>query len=509
MGRFFEMALMIVSMAVLGRMLTPEDFGIFGIILAVQALLLPFLDFGLKTAFIKLEEADNEIANLFFTMNLGFGILISSILIVTAPLLAYTYDHSILLPLMLSFAPTILIRSLAMQPIAHLNRQKRFGGTTLARMAGVLSGSVAAIMGAWIGLGVWSFIIRAFVHDGMMCAIVHRLSKVRYNIVSLHSLRKGIENLRFGGEIVASRLLAGALGSVDRLLFGRFYSTQLLGFYTKAVDVATLPDKNIRTALSTPALAHLSRLPDRRLRDGYILLHTGVLFVAGLPCVICIIAGDRLLPLLMGSQWVDAGIYLQILGILGLGRLLFGLVTIMHINEKSMPRLWRIYGSAIVFTLALPLLVAWLGAEAMTYTYTLSTASLAFWVVVSSQSLRLFTGSWKAPWQVGWFTFVMILPASIAGLVLRLAISPYLGNTQTASAVLVAIVTIGCLTAAVAAQWILNRSYAFELCIFLRDGLFRRSKGSQNACSSDIASQIGNSPSCATSGTSRVSGAQA
>ena len=76
-GQAMAITINLSTLAVLGRLLTPAEFGVFGLVLAVQALVLPILDMGLQPAYLKLELADSDASNAFFTVNVLIGGLIS------------------------------------------------------------------------------------------------------------------------------------------------------------------------------------------------------------------------------------------------------------------------------------------------------------------------------------------------------------------------------------------------------------------------------------------------
>ena len=60
----------IISLAILGRLLTPAEFGIFGLVITVQAFFKPIIDLGLLPAFIKLPSVTEATSNVFFTINI-------------------------------------------------------------------------------------------------------------------------------------------------------------------------------------------------------------------------------------------------------------------------------------------------------------------------------------------------------------------------------------------------------------------------------------------------------
>ena len=92
---------LILGLAILGRMLTPDDFGLFGIILAAQAIFRPIIELGLGPAYIQKPTLEEYTANVFFVLNVACGALNTAILMCLAPCFSWLYSSPRLLPLML------------------------------------------------------------------------------------------------------------------------------------------------------------------------------------------------------------------------------------------------------------------------------------------------------------------------------------------------------------------------------------------------------------------------
>jgi O-antigen/teichoic acid export membrane protein len=63
------------TLAVLGRIIAPETFGVFALLIAVQTVLLPLIDLGLTPAYVKMEIVDSNVNNAFFTTNFALAII--------------------------------------------------------------------------------------------------------------------------------------------------------------------------------------------------------------------------------------------------------------------------------------------------------------------------------------------------------------------------------------------------------------------------------------------------
>jgi PST family polysaccharide transporter len=468
-NQFFHLVITFGSLAILGRLLTPEDFGLFGIILATHTLFLPLLDMGLTPAYIKLKEIDQNASNAFFTLNVLLGFFITLCLIAVSPLIAIFYDIPVLQPMMIFFAISISIQSLSQQPLASLARSKRFDKTLVVSTLSSFIGVLVAIVTAYGGLGAWALIIRAHVQSIVMFFSSKLATRQTYRLVGWNKIRHFKSSIRFGGEIVVSRLIGGALLSVDKLMFGKFFNIDSLGNYTRAVQLAQMPDANIRTALSTPALAHLARHDSKTHRGvHYKIFCNIILFIAGLPCLLLIVIGDWVLPWLMGSQWIEAGIYAQILGLSALGKVMQGLSTILYMNEMQIKAWIGIIGLAFPAILAVPLSLALSGYEAIYYIIALSVGYLVYWMIVLLRTLFIFSGNFESSKQVGWTILISSFSILSIGFFLKGKFLINIVGDNLSTTIGILQVSIVSVFFVIIIHYLINRKQFFEIYNFIK-----------------------------------------
>ncbi|MGO4285305.1 oligosaccharide flippase family protein [Bosea sp. TAB14] len=90
----------IASLMILGRLLTPEDYGLVTMVTAFTGVLNMFGCFGLFQAAIQREELSEVESSSLFWLNLIFGALLTLIAIAAAPLVSAFYNEPRLLEIM-------------------------------------------------------------------------------------------------------------------------------------------------------------------------------------------------------------------------------------------------------------------------------------------------------------------------------------------------------------------------------------------------------------------------
>ena len=124
--QFIQIIIGIGTLAILGRMISLDDFGLFAIVLSVQAIFLPILDLGLVQAYLKLKHVDQEVGNAFFTVHALIGFIVAIVFVIIAPQIAYFFDDDRLHDLLTVVSLSFVFGVLGNQSNAKLNRDLNF-----------------------------------------------------------------------------------------------------------------------------------------------------------------------------------------------------------------------------------------------------------------------------------------------------------------------------------------------------------------------------------------------
>ena len=173
--KIVQALLIIVSAIFLARLIEPHDFGTYSIVMATYGLFTGFLDVGLSASFIKVDKVSQGLRNSFFTINIFLGLVTTFLLIISAPIISKVYGDTQLLSLMITFSLTVFISSLGIQGLAELNRAKSFSKIMIINILTTLGTVVVSIGFAYLGFGVWTFIIAAFSRTTLQTGLVFLL----------------------------------------------------------------------------------------------------------------------------------------------------------------------------------------------------------------------------------------------------------------------------------------------------------------------------------------------
>src|SRR6185312_4419564 len=113
-------------MILLARMLTPEDFGLIGLLMVFIQVSQVLIEGGFNLALIQKKDTDEEDYSSVFYINLIASLFLYTLLFVSAPYIAEFYDQHILLKLIRSFSIVFIINAFSYVQEARLTKEVRF-----------------------------------------------------------------------------------------------------------------------------------------------------------------------------------------------------------------------------------------------------------------------------------------------------------------------------------------------------------------------------------------------
>ncbi len=299
----------IVSFAVslvLAQLLTPEDYGLVGLVTVFITIALVFAQSGMGQALVQKKDADEKDFATVFYYSLAFSALIYIVLFATADVIAAFYENPEFAPMIRVLGLTVIIGSVASVEQAIIQRSMRFKLFFAATASGtVVSGCIGVTM-ALCGFGVWSL-------------IAQQLSNQLINLVVLTVILKwrprgGFSFLRmkqlfgYSWKLLCSSLIETVYQDIYSLIIGKYYSSADLGFYNRGKQFPSLIIQNVNGAVNSVLFPVLSKIQDNAalMKNAVrrsIKVSTYLIFplMAGLAAI-----SEPLVLLLLSEKWLPA-----------------------------------------------------------------------------------------------------------------------------------------------------------------------------------------------------------
>jgi O-antigen/teichoic acid export membrane protein len=310
--------LTIGSTVILARLLTPQDYGMIAMVVAVTGFVGLFKDMGLSMATVQRPEISHEQVSTLFWVNMLVSVVICLITAGVSPLISWYYKEPRLVLITVALASGFIFGGLTIQHQALLRRQMRFKSLVKIELASLVLSIAAAIGAAFAGFGVWSLVVLNVGKQVFLAAGAWIASRWRPSMVFV--FRKVWDMLKFGGNLTGFNVINYFSRNLDNLLIGRFFGAQQLGLYAKAYSLLLLPIHQINAPVQSVALPALSRLfgEPERYRHAYLRILEKLTIVSMPGVTFLIVSSDWLIHVVLGPQWGGAAIIFSFLGVVGL-----------------------------------------------------------------------------------------------------------------------------------------------------------------------------------------------
>ena len=313
-----RIAVQVLSVVVLSRLLSPRDYGLIAMVLAVIGVADVFRDLGLSTAAVQARTLTAAQRSNLFWINTALGTVLGAVAFAAAPALALVYDQPELADVTRVLALTFLLNGVATQYRADLTRRLLFSRLAVADVLSPVVGLGVGVALAADGAGVWALVGQQLAQYVVMMTVVVTAGRWRPGRPDRRTPMDGL--LRFGWNMVGVQLIGYAARNVDSLTIGTRFGAEALGLYNRAFQLLMTPLGQLRgptTQVALPALSALQEDARRHaeyLRRGQLAL--GYTFVAGLALVVG--AALPVTEVFLGDQWGSVTPLLRLLALAGI-----------------------------------------------------------------------------------------------------------------------------------------------------------------------------------------------
>ena len=302
---------------VLARLLTPDDYGLIGIIAIFTTVCTTIINGGFTTALIRKEDATNDDYNTAFFCNLLVSLVLYFLIFLGAPLIASFFSREELVSLTRVSSLGMIIGALSLVQQTRLTKRIDFKSQTkITIVASVTSGAVGIIM-AILGLGVWALVgqqlISHILRTVLLWIVNKWVPKFRFSSKSFHDL------FGFGWKIMVSHLLDSVWKELYQVVVGKFYSPASLGQYTRSKQFSKLLSQNLTFVIQRVTYPVLSNIQDdkERMVTAYRRIIKTTMFVTAISMFFMGAVSEPLIYCLIGPKWHEAAIYLPLICISG------------------------------------------------------------------------------------------------------------------------------------------------------------------------------------------------
>ena len=313
-GNAFDNISQFVIIAVLARLLTPEDFGVIGIILLFVNFSNIFNQMGIGAAIVQMKHITKEHISLSYTLSIVFGIVIGILFYVLAPYVGQFFNLDSLEAPIRFFSFFFPLKSFNSVSLSILQRELKFSAIVKSHSIAYLLGyGLTAIVLALLGFGLWSLIYGQLAILIVQTIILLVYTKPRFSLFNSKKVYKDL--LFFGSGYTLDTNFNFFAENSDNIIVGKFLGATSLGIYSRAFQFLSLPASFFGKIYDNVLYPILSSKQDdtEKLSYFYIFSISFCLLVLFPVSLMLLLNAELLVRILLGDQWLDVIAPFQIL----------------------------------------------------------------------------------------------------------------------------------------------------------------------------------------------------
>ena len=311
-GSGLQVLVQLILGLVMLRLLSPQDYGVVGVLSIFTAIVIVIQDSGFVAALINKKDARHEDFNAVFWFNVIVSIFMYVLLYLAAPLIARFFDNSELIPVSRVLFLGFLIGSLGVSQYAYISRELMVKERVTIEVSAIfLSGAVGIVL-AFSGYAYWAIVIQHVLYF-LVAAVIRWFycpwkPSLNINFRPLKSM------FSFSMNLLCTTLFMRIVENIFSVILGKYYNEKQVGYYTQGSKWSRMGSSFITGMINSVAMPVLTQITEDKSRQQNAfrkMLRFGAFISFPLLLGLGFI-GEEFLLLVGGEKWQPATPYLQL-----------------------------------------------------------------------------------------------------------------------------------------------------------------------------------------------------
>lgn len=297
---------------IIARLITPQEYGVLGIILVFINVAQVFIDSGLGSALIYRNNLDKRDMQTTFSFNFIVSLVLCVLLYLGSPFIEDYFKLEGLISFLRIASLVLIFNSFVIVPTCILKIKQNFKAISIANFASTLMSGVLGVILAYAGYGVWALIIQLLSRSILLMILITIQSRW---LPDFSFSRKSFDGLwKYSANLLTSHSLTKFVEEGVSFIVGKALTPYSLGLFTRGLQFATLPNGIIGSVLSTVMFPTLSSYKQDEALFYQTYRKTIIIQSILIPPIYIGLAiiSEPLVFLLLGEKWMDVVPVLQI-----------------------------------------------------------------------------------------------------------------------------------------------------------------------------------------------------
>ncbi len=359
--KVFDKILGLLRIVLLARLLTPGDFGVWGVALLVLAMLETFSQTGFEQALIQKKEGIRPYLDTAWTVGILRGVLVGGLLFFLSSPAARFFSAPEAAGAIRVLAFAQILRGFKNIGVVTFRKEMEFHKEFVFNFVPMAADVIVAVASAFLLRNVWALVFGLLARHLVEVTISFFMHPYRPRLAIDGRKAKGL--FQFGRWILGTSILLFLVNNGDDIFVGRLLGVAMLGLYQMAFKFASLPATEITHVVSQVAFPAYAKVQQSafEIKQLYLKILCVTTFVAFPIAALIFVLAPELTAVVLGEKWLPMVPALQVMCIFGAARSL-GAANGPFFNGTGHPQYGTVLGVIKLVLLGIliyPLTVRW------------------------------------------------------------------------------------------------------------------------------------------------------
>jgi O-antigen/teichoic acid export membrane protein len=318
--RIANRLLTLIRTLVLARLLSPDDFGLFGIAMLALAAMENVSTTGFDQALIQKSGNIEHHLDTAWVVQIIRGLLLGLILYFGAPFIARFFDEPNAFMLMRVLGIGVFVAGLRNPGVVYFRKELDFRKDFIYEFSGAIADFGVAITAALILRNAWALVFGFLARSVLQVVASYIIQNYRPRFAIRKDSFRAL--FSFGMWVWVSGIIVFLVTQGDDVVVGKVLGVTALGFYQMAFKISNMSATEMTQTISRVAFPTYSKIKDDidRLKSGF-LRTLRLMMILSVPVMLLVIGlVEDFVGVFIGEKWQPIVLPAKILAISGLLR---------------------------------------------------------------------------------------------------------------------------------------------------------------------------------------------
>lgn len=371
-------ALQILSLIVMARFLSPDDFGVYAILMIFVTFMNIFTSMGVSQVIIHLDNPDQRMLSSIFYLNMAVGIALFGLFYLLAWPIADFFDNQIIVHLLQIIGCSFIITALTVVQKSLLEKYLHFKRVVTLETIALTISSITGIVAAIAGLGIYSLLIATLLNASIFSIGIWLNSHWRPSpMFAFGDIR---QIMSYSLNLTGFSIINYFARNADKFLIGKFWGSSALGVYSVAYKIMLYPLDNVSGVIIRVLFPAFSQVKhdNPRFKNSYLKTISLIALVTFPVMAGMLVVARPLVAVIFGEKWQGLSTLLMTLAPIGMVQSIVTTVGSIYTAKGTTALMFKIGAANAVVTVISFVIGLPFGVEGVAIAYAIANAIMLF-----------------------------------------------------------------------------------------------------------------------------------